>query len=255
MEVKSHAAQAAGLLLPLLLLCAAPAAARGPLAEPEALVRLEPAHVEVGEGLTAAVQVRVEGVRDLYALDIRLAFDPAAVQVVDADPAAAGTQVRPGDLLKLDVVARNVADNGAGTVWFAMSQANPSPAVSGSGVAFAVTFTGRPGGGHSPLAVSYARLATRDGRSIPVAVQGGDLAVVAVERAPATPTPAPPPERPALEQTALAPTTAPVAEGSQAGPAPTQARTPLPALLAAVAGGLLALAVDGWQRWRRRREP
>lgn len=253
--MKSHAAQVARLLLPLLLLCAAPAAAVGPGAEPEARVRVEPAHVEVGEGLTAAVQVRVEGVHDLYALDIRLAFDPAVVQVEDADPATAGVQVRPGDLLKLDLVARNTADNGAGTVWFAMAQANPSPPVSGSGVAFAVAFRGQAGGGHSPLAVSYARLATRDGRAIPVAVQGGELAVVAVEQAPATPTPASPPERPALEQAQLAPgaTLAPEAPARSAA-VPADARTPMPALLAAVAGGLAALAVDGWQRWRRRRE-
>ena len=253
--MKSRAPRVAGWLLPLLLLCAAPAAAGAPLAEPEARVRLEPAYVEVGEGLTAAVQVRIEGVRDLYAFDIRLAFDPAVVQVADADPASPGTQVQPGGLLKLDVVARNAADNEAGTVWFAMSQANPSPAVSGSGVALVVTFRGLAGGKHSPLAVSYARLATRDGHAIPAVVQGGELAVVAAEQAAATPTPAPPPERPALEQTALAPTMAPVAEGSQARPEPAQARTPLPALLAAVAGGLVALAVDGWQRWRRRGEP
>lgn len=252
MDVKRYAARAAGLLLPLLLLCAARVAAGAP-GEPEAQVRIEPAQAQVGEGLTAALQVRVEGVHDLYALDIRLTFDPAVVQVVDADPATAGVQVWPGDLLALDLVARNTADNEAGTIWFAMSQANPSPPVSGSGVAFGVTFRGRPGGGNSPLAVSYARLATRDGRAIPVAVQGGVLNVVAAAQAPATPTPAPPPERPALEQTALAPTATPAAAApAQAAAATTDARTPLPALLAAAAGGLFALAVDGWQRWRRR---
>jgi len=251
--MKNRTVQVASWLFPLLLLCAAPAAAGAPSAEQEVVVRIEPAQLVVGEGLTAAVEVRVEGVRDLYALDIRLAFDPTSLEVVDADPAVTGAQVRPGDLLKLDVVARNTADNQAGSIWFAMSQANPTPAVSGSGTAFAATFRGRSGG-RSFLAVSYARLATRDGRAIPVAVQGGEVAVVAAVQAPATPTPAPPPERPALEQTALAPKApATPAAPTQAGPALGEVHTPIPALLAAVAGGLLALGIDSWQRRRGRR--
>ncbi len=233
----------------LLALTPMPATAAGPTA-----IRLVPATVDIGAGLTAAVVVRVENAEGLYGLDIRLAFDPAAVQVVDADPATPGAQVRPGDLLSLDMVARNTADNAAGTVWFAMTQVNPSPEVGGSGAAFTVTFRGVCEGARSPLTVTYARLASRDGRELPATTAGAELRVVAAAGSPTTPTPAPPPEQPALMRTASA-------------PAPTPAATPIPAvaaegrpavpgpgvlgpLLAALAGCVLVLGID---RWRRRR--
>lgn len=232
----------------LLALAAPPATAAGP-----ATVRLAPATLDVGAGLTAAVAVRVENVERLYGLDIRLAFDPAAVEVVDADPAAPGIQVRPGDLLSLDMVARNTADNTAGTVWFAMTQVNPSPEVSGSGIAFSVTFRGRREGAKSPLAVTYARLASRDGRELPATTAGAELRVVAATASPATPTPAPAPPVPVLMRTPTAPAPAPPeASTPVAAASPTQ---PLPGpgvlgpLLAALAGCVLALGVD---RWRRR---
>ncbi|HOR00511.1 MAG TPA: cohesin domain-containing protein [Anaerolineae bacterium] len=257
-------------------------AAPGAAAQGGALVRPAPALVEVGEGLTAAVQVRVEDVQGLYGYDIRLSFDPAAVQVVDADPSTPGVQVLPGDLLRLDLVARNTADNAAGTVWLAMAHLNPSPAVDGSGVACTVTLRGVAAGARSPLAVSYARLATRDGREIPATTQGAEVHVVGAAQAPATPTPAPPPPRPAFEQTAAAPT-APVGalceapsvgeppqdpvgalrEAPSVGEPPQNPvgalpEPPLQAVAAVGPGGLLlagllgAVLVGGMEAWRRR---
>jgi hypothetical protein len=235
-----------GAALVALALVLAPGAA----AEEGATVRLSPATVAVGEGLTAAVDVRVEGVEALYGLDIRLEFDPTAVAVVDADPATAGVQVRPGELLALDMVARNVADNEAGTVWFAMTQVNPSPEVSGSGVALSLTLQGTRAGAESALSVSYAKLASRGGLEIPATCVGGVVRVVEAASAPATPSPAAPPARPALEQTAAAPRPAapPLAE------APGQGQLRLgveAAVLAALAGGLTVLALDWWRRRER----
>ncbi len=247
----------------LALLLALPTPPVCTAAEPEAVIRFEPAALEVGQGLTGALAVRVEGVQELYGYDIRLAFDPAVVQVADADETMAGVQVRPEELLATDVVARNAADNTAGQVWVALSQANPSPEVSGSGTAFTVTFIGGAREAQSTLTVAYARLATRDGREIPVRCEAGEIRVVAAAVAPATPTASGPPSRPALELTASAPaptsTAAPASTAVE--PTPTHTAEPTPpataptgavgTLAAALVGGLLVLGADAW--WRRRR--
>jgi len=167
-------------------------------AQSTALVHLVPGQATVGEGQTAAVEVRVENVADLYGLDIRIAFDPLAVEVVDADPNTEGIQVRPGGLLKVDFMIRNVADNGAGTVWFALVQLNPTAEVTGSGIAFVVTFRGRRQGAASPLSVTYQKMATRGGDTIPASVEDGEIRVVEGQQAPPTPTQAAPPEQPTV---------------------------------------------------------
>src|SRR3990172_4702348 len=100
----------------------------------------------VGEGLTAAVAVEVRDIADLYGYDIALAFDPAAVEVVDADPAAEGVQAQLGGFLDLGFVLRNEADNAAGTVEVALTQLNPSAPKQGSGTLFVVTVRGRRAG-------------------------------------------------------------------------------------------------------------
>lgn len=187
------------------------------------LIHLNPADALVGAEQTAAVEVRVENVEHLYGLDIRLSFDPAVVKVVDADPATDGIQVRAGDLLSVDFVVRNTADNEEGTVRFALTQVNPSQEVSGSGIAFIVTFAGKSEGTSTPLSVTYAELATRTGEEIPASTEDGVISVVAPEQAPATPTQAPPPPQPTVvtpTPTASQPTTP--ATGTPVATATTQ---------------------------------
>lgn len=174
-----------GALVPVFLLLAEGAAAQG------AILRWAPEQATVGAGQTAAVEVWAENVTDLYGLDMHLSFDPTAVRIVDADPAAEGIQVRPGDLLQPDLVIRNTADNDRGTLWFALTQINPSPEVSGSGVVCVILFEGLKLGATSPLTVVEATLATRSGQALPVALHEGQMRVVGQEEAPPTPTPAP----------------------------------------------------------------
>ena len=66
---------------------------------------------------------------------MRPVFDTAIAQAEDADSNLGnGVQLQPlGDLLSPDFVVKNEIDNDAGTVWYAVTQLNPSPAVSGSG--------------------------------------------------------------------------------------------------------------------------
>jgi hypothetical protein len=188
------------------------------------LIHLNPAEAKVGEEQTTAVEVRVENVEDLYGLDIRLSFDPSVVQVVDADPAADGVQVRAGDLLNVDFVIRNTVDNEEGTIWFALTQVNPSPEVSGSGVAFIVTFAGKSEDSSTSLSITYAKLAARTGEEIPASTEDGEISVVAPQQAPATPTEAPPPPQP----TVTTPTPTPAQPATHATDTPVPAATTRP---------------------------
>lgn len=214
------------------------------LAQGAALVHLAPDPVLVGAGQTVAVEVRVENVQDLYGLDFRLRFDPSVVEVVDADTTTEGIQVRPGGLLHPDLIVRNVADNTGGTIWFALTQLNPSEAVTGSGIAFVILFRGKRAGFGSPLEFTYQKMATREGEVLSASTQDGEIRVVEEAQAPPTPTQAPtlpPPTavipmetvaQPPASPTAvpiLAPTSTPVTPPPKATPlatptaAPTQA--------------------------------
>jgi hypothetical protein len=145
-------------------------------AQESAVVRVSPAQIEIAEGETATVEIRVDDVDGLYGLDVRLGFDASTVQVVDADPSTGGIQARPGDLLSLDFVVKNEADNDAGTVWFALTQMNPSEAVSGSGVAFSIMLRGTRAGA-APLAITQAKLATRSGEEITASTEDGRIEI------------------------------------------------------------------------------
>ena len=144
-------------------------------------------------------------------------------------PTARRKVCRPGqgDLLQPDFVVRNQADNSSGTVWFALTQLNPSEAVSGSGVVFVVTFRGRKAGASSPLTFAYQKLASRTGDLIPASVEDGEIRVVSAEQAPPTPTTAPTlPPPTTVPPTAPPPTSAPtVAPTSTPVPQPTAAAT------------------------------
>jgi hypothetical protein len=184
----------------------------------------------VGEGGTTAVEVRVENVQDLYGLDVRLSFDPAVVEVADADPVADGIQAQPGDLLSVDFVLRNEADNEEGTIWFALTQTNPSPEVSGSGVAFIITFVGKDAGSSSPASITYAKIVERNGEKIPASTEDGEVQVVEPDEAPPEPTQAPPPAQPTLvtptQHAAPTPTTTALPTEMSAESATTDTPTP-----------------------------
>jgi hypothetical protein len=94
---------------------------------------------------TIGVDIYVSDVADLFGADVRLAFDPAVLQVVDADPATPGVQVTWGPLLTSGGPASyieqfNEASNVGGTVKLVISKWKGLP-VSGSGVLAHINFT------------------------------------------------------------------------------------------------------------------
>ncbi len=144
-------------------------------AAPQAtIVRCDPATVAGPLGTAVDVDIYVENVVELYGADVRLGFDPAALQVVDDDPATDGIQITPLDtFLSPDFVVRK----GLGyaedpdVIWYAVTQVNPSEAVSGSGPLARISFRALEAGSFT-LPITYHKLARRDSLEIPSIAQG-----------------------------------------------------------------------------------
>lgn len=153
----------------------------------QTVVRSEPSPAQVERGGTAAVDIRIENVTGLYGAEVTLNFDPALLEVQDADPVQAGVQIQPGSFPHPDFVVVNNADNEAGSISYAVSQMPPHGPVGGNGVLATITFKGLELG-TSPLSFVKVKLVNRDGIKLPA--QGQDGEVVVMESVP-TPVPTP----------------------------------------------------------------
>lgn len=151
-------------------------------AQAPATLSIEPAIPVIEPGEVMEFSLAVQGAREAFAVDVELRFDPAAAEVVDADPAAPGVQVEPGPFLVPDFVVENAADNASGTIRLAFTQLAPRPAASGDGVLATIGLRGRAGGPHA-LQVTGIVLARDDGRPQTVLVAGSPASP------PGTPTP------------------------------------------------------------------
>lgn len=106
------------------------------------IVRLDPTNAVVGVGSTVSVDIRVENVTDLYLADIVLHFNPAALEVLDADPGIVGVQIQPGTFLGTNAsIESNSVDNDTGEIEFRQVVADDT--VNGSGVLATITFKGK----------------------------------------------------------------------------------------------------------------
>ena len=115
------------------------------------------------------IEIRLDNVVDLYGLHIHVKFDPAKMQIRDADPDREGIQIAPGDLPAPDFVALNMVDNEHGMLDYAVMQTSPHQPVSGSGVA-AVIHVQEGGVEGDPFTVIHVELADPDGNELPVLV-------------------------------------------------------------------------------------
>jgi hypothetical protein len=119
----------------------------------------------VGQVIT--VDVLVEGAPSIYGADVRLAFDPAVLEVVDTDDAIAGIQLRPGPFLDAgkSFILQQTADNEKGIVDYALALLNPAPAVDGNGVLVQVDFRAKAEG-RTEIVVAEGKYGTRTGETI-----------------------------------------------------------------------------------------
>jgi hypothetical protein len=129
------------------------------------VVRVAPASQQIEGGQTTTAEIRVENVAGLWGAEIQLRFNPALLQVQDADPGAEGVQIQPGSFPSPDFVAVNEVDNAAGIVNYAVAQLAPREPASGGGLLASVTFQG-VSRGTSDLTLSVVKLSTNQGQPI-----------------------------------------------------------------------------------------
>lgn len=130
---------------------------------------------EVGDQINVAVWIK--NVTGLYGGDVRLSFDAARLEVVDANPSLPGVQILPeSGFLLPDFVIRNQADNEAGTIWYAVTQVNPSKPVDGSGVFFSFTLKTLDTG-LAPVEVQSWLLGRYDATEIQATAEGASYEV------------------------------------------------------------------------------
>lgn len=84
------------------------------------IIQIKPAtlHLTTCEP-TGASRVEVSQVTDLETFELIITFDPAVVQVVDADPNTAGVQVRSAGETPFGFIVTNEVNNGTGRINFA----------------------------------------------------------------------------------------------------------------------------------------
>ena len=156
----------------LVIWVAGPAAAQG------AVIWLDPATLNLAPGDTGTLDIRVENVIQLAGAEVNLTFDPALLEVVDADPTAEGVQIAYGDFLSPDFVVRNTADLVTGTVEYSIACMPLDEAVSGGGVLACITFRALAEG-ETRVTIRSALLA--DMQRQPITVET-DSSVVVVSR-------------------------------------------------------------------------
>lgn len=108
--------------------------------QPRPVLHTNPQATQLRVGDTTTVDLMLTDVAGLYGAEIHLRFDPEALQVVDAAPDTDGIQLEPGTFPAPDFVVQNVADNGTGTIDYAVTQLPPSKPGEGSGVIARITF-------------------------------------------------------------------------------------------------------------------
>ena len=148
-------------------------------AQEGATVRLEPLPGQEGTD-AVTVAIRIENATRLYGVEVHLAFDPAHLQVEDADPDTEGIQIQAGDFPSPDFVVQNQADNAKGTIDYAVTQLAPREAIDGSGVLATVTVKGKD---TSSLTFVGAKLANPDGQEIPSQTVDGQVEIAATATA------------------------------------------------------------------------
>ena len=143
-------------------------------------VVVSPESQDVPQGATTTVDLRIEGVSDLYGASVRLSFDPTVLQVVDYDPANSGVQIEPGSFPDAGqgYVATNSVNNTTGEINYAVTLLNPAPPVSGDGLLARIAFQG-VSQGTSPVDFTSVLLSDEASQPISAGWQNGSVTVTA----------------------------------------------------------------------------
>jgi hypothetical protein len=102
-----------------------------------------------------ALQIWVENVKELYAVDMEIRFDAGRLQVADADPGTDGVQIKPGQVPNPDFVATNSADNRQGVIRYVVTQLGSRPGFGGKGLIATINWQGNAG---QAAAVTFSKV-------------------------------------------------------------------------------------------------
>lgn len=148
----------------ILILITLPAIASA--AAPRLTVQAPTSALKPGEEFN--LDLRISDIQPVYGAEIVLHFDPDVLKVMDADTQTEDIQVKPGDFFNLNqkhFMLQNKADNTFGTVNYAMSMLNPSPAAKGDGALMRITFQVKAPGA-TDIRIKNCVFGTRNGGSI-----------------------------------------------------------------------------------------
>ena len=155
----------AAVVVSLVVLVAAlsgPAYTRPAEAQPDATtITLSPSPATLSGCGAVTVSVMINDVVGLYGADVRLAFDPNLLEVVDANGAQSGIQSTPGGFLTGSLfTVFNTADNALGTIRYAATQISPTLAITGTGALLNIMFRAKVSG-TSNITFTATQLADR----------------------------------------------------------------------------------------------
>jgi hypothetical protein len=156
-------------------------------------VYFSPDPIEIGVGAIRDVNLMVENVEGLYALEIRISFPNSLAQVVDADPGVPGVQIRDGDIFSgfHAYTIQNSADNATGRIEYIRSIAGSDRGRDGSGIIATIPLRG-VAAGQGVMAFVEVVLCERDGTSISATYRDSRVNIT-VQGSTPTPTPTLPP--------------------------------------------------------------
>jgi hypothetical protein len=137
------------------------------LAAGESRLRLSVQEKSPVIGQEINVDVLVENAPAIFGADVQLIFDPAMLQVVDADNELDGTQPAPGDFIdpQQSFFLQDQADNQAGSIDYALTLVHPALAVQGDGLLTRVTFQAKMEG-QTTIYIQDGLFGTQDGEMI-----------------------------------------------------------------------------------------
>jgi len=171
------------------------------------VVALSPSASTVAVGATTVVSITVASVENLYGIEVHLTFDPAVLEVVDANAGTDGIQIASGTFLSPDFVAQNIADNAAGKIDYAISQMHPQVGKTGSGTIATITFKGKASGSS---AVNFTSVLLSDPVGGPIAGSSSNGTVTVGSGSTPSPTTTTTPSPTTTATTTPVPTSTPV---------------------------------------------
>ena len=170
------------------------------------IILVNPPSQSVDVNQTVTVEIKVDSVTNLYGVDVRLTFDAAKLEALDADGNAAnGVQIAPGSFLDpaQGFLAQNVVDNATGKVQYVFALMAPATARSGTGVLASITFRAKAEG-NALITFDSVTLSNDSADPIAKTLINGSVTVLPTGAPTATPT-ATPIGTPAPTPTAMTP--------------------------------------------------